>query len=441
MSQAPGHGDPDLRIESVSADRTTVQVGDVVRLTVAYNNAYWEPSVNTDAEIAVQISGSGRVGVTPCFSSSTTCSWVLFGSSAGTVYFYVRALAPGEVTLHMSAAAARPDPNPANNAADVTLSVTPAGAPPPATPVAPAPIPDPVTMPPARSTIPVARCDVYAVSPGKVLTVPPARGLLRNDTFAAGASATPQVTEIAFRKSSHPYSVAPDGSLKLATLKSDTYLTFRYAVSSAGKLSNATTVKIFVQKDPVTIKQRGQCPQDRPPVAEEPQQADAKAKAKVDTLAGSAKLTFRSGGKQQTVTLNVAYDAAINPGSIAVTGYASATSTVALQRICLRQTWFVDAGRNSSSVRPISSTWEDQQPGLDYDGVTLGKTQDVYRFRGIDRENSNARAVRSAFTSSQPLAWATGKPLLDIKVTVEMGVSTAARGCSSPLYRKAITVD
>jgi hypothetical protein len=435
-AQSSATQDPDLRIQSITADRSTIAVGETVVIQVGFVNMWETPGTSTDATLALTLP-------TNATAMSLCCSRVVTGPSTGTYFFYVQASAPGEMHVRATLAGRNhPDPNLANNAAEVTVIVAPApdGSFTPVQPGTNPPGTNPPSPTPKSTSSPVARCDVYAVHPGKELSITATNGLLRNDTFTAGEAAKTRltVTEIAFRKATHPYHVSPDGALRLPTLEGDKQLTLKYVLKSAGKTSKPTTVKVLVQRGPLTAAQRGGCPLDRPPTPDEPAEANA---SKTDTLGGTAQISFKANDKPQTATLNVAYEAAVNPGSISVTGYANVTSTIAVQRVCIKHTWYVEAGRNTSTVRPIATYWEAQQPGLDYMGMTAAKKYDTYTFTGVDRENSNARSTRVAFTSSHPLAWASGKPLHDVSVKVEMAIATAKRGCGSPLHKKAITVD
>ena len=77
-------------------------------------------------------------------------------------------------------------------------------------------------------------------------------------------------------------------------------------------------------------------------------------------------------------------------------------------------------------------------PGLDYTGSTVltnssGTVVGNRWFFVQYRETTNAQNASVAYTSSQPLAWASGRPIKDIRVALKPTASTASRGCGSPV--------
>lgn len=113
--------------------------------------------------------------------------------------------------------------------------------------------------PPPR--LPVARCDVYWTTPGSLLRVPQARGLLVNDYDPEGRAIRPQVTQISFRKASHPYTVSRDGSFALQTLANDRRLTLDYRVTATdGRRSATSTITILVSRTKPAASALRPCP-------------------------------------------------------------------------------------------------------------------------------------------------------------------------------------
>jgi hypothetical protein len=132
------------------------------------------------------------------------------------------------------------------------------------------PPPPPVDDPPPVT--PVAACDVYRALPGAKLTVSAARGVLANDT--GPAPLRPKVTQISFRRASHPFSVAADGAFKLKTLANDKLLQLTYTVTGGDRTSAPAVVVVYVQRGPLSAKQRAVCARVTPDQVREPR-ADA----------------------------------------------------------------------------------------------------------------------------------------------------------------------
>lgn len=105
----------------------------------------------------------------------------------------------------------------------------------------------PVTPPVVKPLPPTAACDVYWTRPGTTLTVPPAVGLLRNDSDPQRRPISPRVKAISFGRATHPFTVTRAGGLTIRTTNRDRALIITYAVVNNANLeSRPTRVTILV---------------------------------------------------------------------------------------------------------------------------------------------------------------------------------------------------
>lgn len=115
---------------------------------------------------------------------------------------------------------------------------------------------------PTNAHPPVARCDVYRVSPKSELAVT-APGVLANDLSNGHGGVTARVDRISFGVSSHPYRLSRSGALSFRATKPGVASLTYHDVAGDGATSTPVTVTIYVQTGPLTAGQRAACPHGR----------------------------------------------------------------------------------------------------------------------------------------------------------------------------------